>query len=267
MRITMLGTGNAVVTKCYNTCFVLSEGGRNLLVDAGGGSGIITQLSQAGISPAELPEIFVTHRHIDHILGIMWMLRMQSYAVAAGRLEGVTIYAHDEAISIIREMAQMLLTRELSFFGDRLRLVSVSDGETRSVMGLSCTFFDIQSTKAKQFGFSLVTAEGLRLTCCGDEPLSENGVSYARHADWLMHEAFCLEAEADRFKPYEKHHSTVASACRRAEELGVRNLVLYHTEDTHYAGRQELYLAEGRPLFSGNLYVPYDLDVIELGEA
>ena len=236
MRITMLGTGNAVVTKCYNTCFVLSEGGRNLLVDAGGGSGIITQLSQAGISPAELPEIFVTHRHIDHILGIMWMLRMQSYAVAAGQL-------------------------------DRLRLVSVSDGETRSVMGLSCTFFDIQSTKAKQFGFSIVTTEGLRLTCCGDEPLSENGVSYARHADWLMHEAFCLEAEADRFKPYEKHHSTVASACRRAEELGVRNLVLYHTEDAHYAERQRLYLAEGRPLFSGNLYVPYDLDVIELGEA
>ena len=25
MKITMLGTGNAVVTECYNTCFVLSE--------------------------------------------------------------------------------------------------------------------------------------------------------------------------------------------------------------------------------------------------
>lgn len=26
MNITMLGTGNAAVTECYNTCFVLTEG-------------------------------------------------------------------------------------------------------------------------------------------------------------------------------------------------------------------------------------------------
>ena len=25
MKLTMLGTGNAVVTECYNTCFVLEE--------------------------------------------------------------------------------------------------------------------------------------------------------------------------------------------------------------------------------------------------
>ena len=29
----MLGTGNAQVTECYNTCFVLEEEGRCLLVD------------------------------------------------------------------------------------------------------------------------------------------------------------------------------------------------------------------------------------------
>ena len=35
MKITMLGTGNAQVTECYNTCFVLEEEGRCLLVDGG----------------------------------------------------------------------------------------------------------------------------------------------------------------------------------------------------------------------------------------
>ena len=28
-----------------------------------------------------------------------------------------------------------------------------------------------------------------------------------------MHEAFCLDAEQDIFKPYEKKHSTVKSVC------------------------------------------------------
>ena len=36
MNITMLGTGNAMVTECYNTCFVLEDGDKHLLVDGGG---------------------------------------------------------------------------------------------------------------------------------------------------------------------------------------------------------------------------------------
>ncbi len=41
MQLTMLGTGNALVTECYNTCFVLSEGQEHFLVDTGGGNRII----------------------------------------------------------------------------------------------------------------------------------------------------------------------------------------------------------------------------------
>ena len=33
MNITMLGTGNAMVTECYNTCFVLQDGEKHLLVE------------------------------------------------------------------------------------------------------------------------------------------------------------------------------------------------------------------------------------------
>ena len=46
----------------------------------------------------------------------------------------------------------------------------------------------------------------------------------------------------------------------QAWNLCVKNMILYHTEDQNYANRKELYLAEGTPYFSGNLYVPYDLE-------
>ena len=36
MKLTMLGTGNALVTECYNTCFVLSDEYGHFLVDSGG---------------------------------------------------------------------------------------------------------------------------------------------------------------------------------------------------------------------------------------
>ena len=68
MKITMLGTGNAMVTECYNTCFVIScreshkqsheksyekvheesHGERHFLVDGGGGNAIFRQLKSAG---------------------------------------------------------------------------------------------------------------------------------------------------------------------------------------------------------------------------
>lgn len=39
-----------------------------------------------------------------------------------------------------------------------------------NVIGHQMTFFDIQSTKAKQYGFCMDLGNGRKLTCCGDEP-------------------------------------------------------------------------------------------------
>ena len=46
----MLGTGNALVTKCYNTCFVIENENDYLMVDAGGGNTVLNQLEKAGIN-------------------------------------------------------------------------------------------------------------------------------------------------------------------------------------------------------------------------
>ena len=40
MKLTILGTGNAMVTRCYNTCFALGEGEDFLLVEPSDGSWI-----------------------------------------------------------------------------------------------------------------------------------------------------------------------------------------------------------------------------------
>ena len=62
MRLTMLGTGNALVTECYNTCFVLNEKDRYLLVDGGGGSALLGQLKHSGIDWKDIKEIWMVRR-------------------------------------------------------------------------------------------------------------------------------------------------------------------------------------------------------------
>ena len=157
MKLTILGTGNALVTKCYNTCFVLSDNNRHLLVDGGGGSEILARLEKAEIDWHDIKDIFVTHKHIDHLLGIIWMIRIITQNMAKGKYEEeVNLYAHEEVIEILQNMANTLLVKKTTkFIGDRFHMITVKDGESREIIGHNVTFFDIQSTKAKQFGFSM----------------------------------------------------------------------------------------------------------------
>lgn len=83
----------------------------------------------------------------------------------------------------------------------------------------------------KQFGFRTQLPDGQSFVCLGDEPYNVINRSYVENADWLLCEAFCLYEDREVFQPYKKHHSTALDAGRLAAELGVKNLVLYHTED------------------------------------
>ena len=66
MKLTILGTGNAAVSECYNTCFALSNGHSHFLVDAGGGNRILKVLKDTGIDICDIHDIFVTHEHPYH---------------------------------------------------------------------------------------------------------------------------------------------------------------------------------------------------------
>ena len=69
-KLIVLGTGNASVTKCYNTCSIIQdEKGKYFMIDAGGGNGILTQLEKMNIPVTEIHDIFLTHEHTDHLLG------------------------------------------------------------------------------------------------------------------------------------------------------------------------------------------------------
>ncbi|MGM9998971.1 MAG: MBL fold metallo-hydrolase [Candidatus Bruticola sp.] len=266
MKLTILGTGNAGVTSCFNTCFVLSQGSKHMLVDGGGGNGLFQQLQKARLKWQDLRTIFVTHKHLDHILGIVWLIRFICQGLNRGQYAGeAAIYGSKEVIRTLQTLSAQLFTpQETRHIGSSLHLVEVTDGQCLRLIEHQIQFFDIHSNKAEQFGFSMELEQGSHLTCCGDEPFNESERKYAQNSKWLLHEAFCLDSQSDIFKPHQKHHSTVKEACQLAENLKVENLILYHTEDRNITNRKSLYLAEGEQYFSGRLFVPNDLECFEL---
>lgn len=268
-QITMLGTGNATVSQIYNTCFVLQTPSTLMLVDAGGGNGILAQLKKINVQISDIHHLFVTHAHTDHVLGGIWVIRM--VAQRKGYEGLLHVYGNDKVIKVIKTIIDMILAKkQLAKVAERVVFHQLEDGDCFEVGDMKLECFDIQSTKEKQFGFraelpsSDESDKPLVLACLGDEPYNEQNRRYIVGADWMMCEAFCLYADRDTFKPYEKCHSTALDAGKLAEELGVKNLILYHTEEKTLANRKENYTREAAENFKGRIFVPDDLEVIEL---
>ena len=66
----------------------------------------------------------------------------------------------------------------------------------------------------------------------------------------------------ENIRAYRKKHDLTQEEL--AERLGVANLILYHTEEDHLKNRKELYTAEGKAYYHGNLYVPEDMEWFEI---
>ena len=246
--------------------FLIESGSRKILVDTGGGNGIMTQLEKAGIPMETIHDIFISHEHTDHLLGLIWLIRMIATKMKKGQYEGnLNIYCHEELVDTILTITKLTVQKKFyKMIGEQIFFRTVEDGEVYRILGYDVCFFDIQSTKAKQFGYALRFPEGVTLVCLGDEPYNERCRPYAEGADWLLAEAFCLYEDRERFRPYEKCHSTVKEASETAESLGAKHLVLYHTEDKTLASRKKRYTAEARLYYGGDVHVPDDLERIAL---
>ncbi len=264
-KIIILGTGNAQALNCYNTCFALKNRNEYLLVDAGGGNGILKMLEEKSIGLENIHHAILTHSHTDHILGMIWIFRMVAASMKKGDYNGTfTVYCHDVAKDALLTILKLTIPRKFTdLIGEKIFIREIHDGETLEIMGCDITFFDILSTKAKQYGFLFETGHG-RFVCLGDEPCNELNQKLIYDAYIVMHEAFCLYEDRDIFKPYEKHHSTAKDAAIIADQCNVKNLILYHTEDKDLKSRKQKYREEASLYFKGKIYVPDDGEEIDI---
>ena len=264
-KLIMLGTGNGGTLDLYNTCFVIQNDNGNFLVDTGGSIEIIKRLKKVNIDIKEIKHIFISHSHTDHILGLIWMLKKIGIAVVNGEIKTkINIYCNDVVYESIMEVSKHILPEKL--IASALSIVDfhiLNEEEEIQINGINYKFFDIKARGTKQFGFECII-EGKRLVFLGDETLNHNLYERVRNADYVMHEAFCLDSEENIFRAYQKNHSTVKSASEVMNSLDVKNLILYHTEESHGNERKKLYTQEAKETFRGNIYVPDDFEIIEL---
>ena len=297
LDLVFLGTAGAAPTARRATpALLLRRGGERLLFDCA--EGTQRQLLRSNVGLIELREVFLTHYHADHYLGLPGMLKTFSLR---GREVPITIYGPpglgDLFGALRRVFGRLTYTVELKELrpGDELiredyRLAAFAVAHGVSAVGYALVEdarpgrFDVQAADALgvpsgpergalQRGESVTLADGTTITpdkvlgparpgrkvvIAGDGGPSESVIEAARNADVLVHEATFCEDERERAR--ETQHSTAQEAAGVAGAAGVELLALTHLSNRYFGGEVA---REARTIFE-NTVVPKDFDTIDV---
>lgn len=265
-KIIVLGTGAGISINCYSTCFLLENNDKYLLVDTGSGNQILHQLKSKNVDVNKIHDIFISHKHIDHLLGIIPLIR---YILQQHRIKkyngNLCIYCDSEIKQIIDTFILNTFHEAHKFLYKEIVEYNFCENYKKfSIIGYDIEIMNLYSTECIQYGFKTILNSGKSIAFLGDVPCSEKIYNDIQNFDWVLHEVFCLEKEDAIFKAREKNHSIVVEVAENMEKINVKNLVLWHTIDNNIENRKKLYIEEAKKFFSGNVYVPNDLDEIIL---
>jgi ribonuclease Z len=297
LDLVFLGTAGSMPTaQRAPAALLVRRGGDRLLFDCA--EGTQRQLLRSAVGLVDLPEVFVTHFHADHVLGLPGMFK--TFALR-GREQPLEVYGPRGLVDLIGSLKRVVgrLTYEVRLIelepgdvlerrGYRLATFAVSHGV--SALGWSL----IESSRPGRFDVAGADALGVpngpergalqrgeavtlhdgrtvspeqvlgppragrKIVITGDTAPSEPIVEAAWGSDVLVTEATFSEEERERAE--ETQHQTAAQAAEMARRAEVGLLALTHLSNRYFGPE---IAREARELFP-NTVVPRDFDVVEV---
>ncbi|HKV56830.1 MAG TPA: MBL fold metallo-hydrolase [Ktedonobacteraceae bacterium] len=195
MRVISLGSGSS------GNALLIEAGPRGrtkLLIDAGFNGRVLTQrLRQAGVAPAQLTGILVTHEHIDHVLGLPYMMKYYKLPVITNPLTVSAIqriFAGETARSDSGALVSLTLeTGALNNSQTTELFHALSSGASTVLGDVEVISFPVSHDAASPCGF-LLSAGGCRVCVVIDTgEVTPAMLTMMQHADLLI-----LESNHDR---------------------------------------------------------------------
>jgi ribonuclease Z len=290
-----LGTGGSVPSARRSTASVLiSRGGDRLLFDCGEGT---QRQMQRSIGLTQVDEIYLTHFHADHVLGLPGLLK--TYDLTDRELP-LTIHGPPGLRDLFTILKPMV--GRLHF---ELELVELAPGEAvvhdeyeiqpfEAAHGVRANGyalvederpgrFDVEAAKrlgvpegpafaALQRGEEVqsdsgpvrpedvvgANRPGRTVVITGDTSPSPATVAAAADAELLIHDASFAEEDVQRAA--ETGHSTVGQAAAVGREAHVKMLALVHISSRYHVGKV---LEEAQGVYEPTV-APKDFDIIEI---
>jgi ribonuclease Z len=252
---------------------------------------------QRSLGLVQLDEIYLTHFHADHFLGLPGLLKTYDLT---DRQEPLTIYGPPGLEDLFRTLGRLI-----GRLGFGLELVEVDPDDRIEIDGGEILPFPVEHS-VRACGYSIVEAErpgrfdpdaakrlgvgegpdfaalqrgetvvgadgpvapadvmgdsrpGRTIVITGDTAPCNATVEAAHGAELLFHDASFAEEEVQRAA--DTGHSTVGQAAAVAREAEVRMLALVHISSRYHVGRV---LEEARDVYEPTV-APRDFDLVEI---
>jgi ribonuclease Z len=290
-----LGTGGSVPSARRSTASVLiARGGERLMFDCGEGT---QRQMQRSLGLTQVDEIYLTHFHADHVLGLPGLLKSYDltdrelplaiygppglkdlFAILrpiVGRLHfevGLTELGSGDAIThdgyAIAPFEAAHGTRANGYALVEEQRPGRFDIEAAKRLGVpeGPAFAELQRGEEVRGGSGTVSPDdvvgaprpGRTVVLTGDTAPSPATVAAAADAELLIHDASFAEEEVQRAA--ETGHSTVGQAAAVAREAHVKMLALVHISSRYHVGKV---LEEAQDVYEPTV-APKDFDVIEI---
>ncbi|MBB4635022.1 ribonuclease Z [Longimicrobium terrae] len=298
MRVTFLGTAAARPTVGRNvSSLIMQREGDTMMFDCG--EGTQRQMMRYGTGFA-FSDIFFTHLHADHFLGVIGLLRTLGLQA---REEPVHLWTPRGTADTLRQAVDLGVERvpfEVPIHelepGEAVKRGDYDVVPFRTQhAGRSLGYAVVEHPRMGRFNAALARELGIpegplwgklhhgetvevdgrvfdpgelvgearpgrRVVYTGDTRPTAGTREHARDADLLIHEATFAQDEADR--AVATGHSTAREAAELAASIGVRRLALTHFSP-RYADDPRLLEREAKPLFP-DVVTAYDGMVIEV---
>jgi ribonuclease Z len=297
LDLVFFGTAGSMPTaQRAPSAILLRRGGEKLLFDCG--EGTQRQMLRSSVGLLELREVFLTHYHADHYLGLPGMLK--TFALR-GRELPIRIYGPPGLTELFGALKrifgrltyeyELVTVRPGEILGrDGYRIEAFAPNHGLSAVGYALVEeprpgrFDPDAAAqlgipvgpergALQRGETVTLADGSvvepaavvgearpgrKVVLAGDTAPSPTVVEAASGADVLVHEATFADEERERAE--ETLHSTGTQAAEVAREADVGLLVLTHVSNRYFGPE---IAAEARAIFPDTV-VPRDFDVVDV---
>lgn len=253
MKIYTLGTGAPLSYTSATTGFLVeAEACESLLIDTCSGFELIRRLVSLDKTPEQHHHALLTHRHGDHIGGVM------ALAIAVNPLH---LYGSQDVLDAAKDILRICFGESAFNVLERVHFHPLQSEQSYTIAGYTVRLFDVDHrvpTTAVR-----LEHKGKVVAFSADSVPCENLVRCAQDADLFFCDALCssLDGVANVQDAKALLHPTSDEAAELASSAGAKALALVHL--ARYA-KPENMLKEARAIFKGSVTIPNDLDCFEL---
>jgi ribonuclease Z len=256
MKLLVVGTGAAVPSARRSHVSFVIRAGRPLLLECG--PTVPWQLLRLGVDHREIFDVFISHAHGDHSLGLPMLLTQ-------GKLDGrewpLRVYCPTSAVERLKRAGAAVYPDLGELMEQKVEWAPLSEsGRTERELAGGIAFSAAAGQHSVPQAAVRFDLEGRSVVYSGDTGPCASIRDLARGADLLLHEATWSESIDGRTS---RDHTSARQAGRLAAEAGVRRLGLVHLHKD-YLGREAELRAEAAEAFAGEVIVPEDGDEIEV---